>query len=196
MSGFGRPPGATPITWEEEQALKPTWVATRAELNEVEQQNILAAQRWALRTRHPDHVVDEGFLCELHRRMFGEVWRWAGTYRTSARNLGVEHWEIRAAVRDLLADASLWIGRGSAMEPDEAAVRFHHRWVAIHPFPNGNGRHARLAADVLVRSLARPAFTWGRATLVARSETRERYLAALRAADGHDLGPLLAFARS
>lgn len=190
------PPGTTPITWEEERQLRPTWVATRADLNEVEQQNILAAQSWAQRTRVPAQVLEERFLLELHRRMFGEVWRWAGRYRTTARNLGVEHWQIRTEVRDLLADAGLWVALDTQVQPDEAAVRFHHRWVAIHPFPNGNGRHARLAADLLARSLGRPAFTWGRVTLVDRGTTRDRYLAALRTADAHDVGPLLAFARS
>lgn len=190
------PPGTTSITWEEQQELRLTWVVTRAELNSVEQQNILAAQPWAQRARRPSRILDERFLMELHRRMFGEVWRWAGRYRTSARNLGVDHWQIRAEIRGLLADAALWVQPGAAVDTDEAAVRFHHRWVSIHPFPNGNGRHARLAADLLARSLGRPPFTWGRVALIDRGETRDQYLAALRAADAHDVRPLLAFARS
>ncbi len=192
------PEGATPLTWEEQQELRLTWVTTRAELNAAEQDNILTARQWALRPRRPEQILDERFLAELHRRMFGQVWRWAGKHRTSERNLGVEHWEIRAGLRDLLGDAALWISAGPAhpMPPDEAAVRFHHRLVSIHPFPNGNGRHARLASDLLVVSLDRPAFTWGRVTLVSRGETRAAYLAALRAADNHDIAPLLAFARS
>lgn len=193
---MSEPPGTTPLTWEEQQALKPTWVTTRLELNEVEQRGILGAQAWATRPRRPDQILDESFLLQLHRRMFGEVWRWAGRYRASERNLGVQHWEIRPAVRDLLADAAFWVVPDAGVDPDEASVRFHHRWVAIHPFPNGNGRHARLAADLLAGSLGRPAFSWGRATLVERGTTRNSYLAALRAADGHDLAPLVSFARS
>lgn len=190
------PPGTTPITWEEQEQLRPTWVTTRAELNEVEQENILAAQTWAGRPRRPDQILNETFMLELHRRMFGQVWRWAGRYRTSERNLGVDHWQIRPDVRDLLADAAMWVGPAAVVAPDEAAVRFHHRWVAIHPFPAGNGRHARQAADVLARSLGQPAFTWGRVTLVEHGEARGQYLAALRAADAYNLAPLLAFARS
>ena len=198
MSPGPDPEGATPLTWEEQQAIKLTWVTTRAELNEAEQDNIVSAHRWAHRRRRPDQILNEAFVCELHRRMFGEVWRWAGAYRTSARNLGVDHWEIRPCVRDLLADTTAWIAAGgpAPMPPDEAAVRFHHRLVWIHPFPNGNGRHARLAADLLVVSLDQPEFSWGRVSLVSRSETRDRYIAALQAADAHDIGPLLAFARS
>lgn len=195
MTGGG-PPGTTPITWEEQRELRPTWVTSRAELNEVEQENILASLPWAQRPRRPAQILDERFLLELHRRMFGQVWSWAGRYRASAGNLGVEHWGVRAAVHDLLADATLWVEPDAAFDFDEAAIRFHHRWVAIHPFPNGNGRHARLAADLLARSLGRPAFTWGRVTLVERGGTRDRYLAALRAADAYDLGPLLVFVRS
>lgn len=198
MSPGPGPEGATPLNWEEQQAIRLTWVTTRAELNESEQDNILRAQRWAHRRRRTDQILHEAFLCELHRRMFGEVWRWAGAYRTSARNLGVDHWEIRPCVRDFLADTTAGIAAGgpAPMPPDEAALRFHHRLVSIHPFPNGNGRHARLAADLLVVSLGQPEFGWGWASLVSRGETRDRYIAALRAADGYDIGPLVAFARS
>jgi len=39
-------------------------------------------------------------------------------------------------------------------------------------------------------------FDWGRNSLIEVGETRRRYIDALRAADGHDIEPLLAFARS
>jgi len=185
---------ATPLTPDEKQGLIPTHIALRHELNEAEQRGVLAAEQWAF-GRGRKTVLDERFLRTLHRRMFQDVWRWAGKYRTTPRNIGVEPWRIPVDVKTLLDDTAFWIAN-SSYEADEIAVRFHHRLVWIHPFPNGNGRHARLAADLLVTTLGGVRFTWGRKSLVAPSETRKRYVAALRAADNHDIGPLLAFARS
>lgn len=127
--------------------------------------------------------------------MYGDVWRWAGEYRTSERNIGVEHWKIDPDPRVLLDDTKYSIEHQTC-SPDEIAIRFHHRLVAIHPFPNGNGRCSRLAADRLALRLGQPRFTWGSADLVALAETRRADVAALQAGDGGDIGPQLAFARS
>jgi len=185
---------ATPLTPDEKQGLIPTHIALRHELNEAEQRGVLAAEQWAF-GRKRKTVLDEGFLQTLHRRMFQDVWRWAGKYRTTPRNIGVEPWRISVDVKTLLDDTRYWIDHRS-YRPDEIAVRFHHRLVWVHPFPNGNVRHARLAADLLITTLGGGRFTWGRKSLVAPSETRKRYVAALRAADNHDIAPLLDFARS
>jgi Fic-DOC domain mobile mystery protein B len=183
----------TPLTAEEREGLLPSYITLRHELNEAEQMNIGAAQRWAeLRTRD---MLDRDSLSELHRRMFGDVWRWAGRYRTSERNIGVAHYRIGMDVQQAIDDARYWVEHAS-YSPDEIAVRFSHRLVAVHPFPNGNGRFSRLAGDLLARRLGRPAFTWGRASLIDAGEVRARYVTALRAADNHDIGPLLLFARS
>ncbi|HYL14863.1 MAG TPA: mobile mystery protein B [Terriglobales bacterium] len=138
--------------------------------------------------------MSEKFVHELHRRMLGDVWRWAGKFRTSERNLGIAFYEIPVALRQLLDDTKAWI-EYKAYPPDEIAARFHHRLVQIHPFPNGNGRHARLMADLLVMRLGGERFSWGSANLQDASAVRQRYIAALQAADDHDIGPLLAFAR-
>jgi Fic-DOC domain mobile mystery protein B len=159
-----------------------------------EQANIAKGALWASRQRRRD-VLEEKFLRDLHKRMLGDVWSWAGAYRTTERNIGIPAWKIPAELRILLDDARLWVER-SVFDPDELAVRFHHRLVAIHPFPNGNGRHARLAADLLVIRLGGNRFTWGSASLMKTGEMRMRYVAALRQADGHDITALLAFARS
>ena len=127
--------------------------------------------------------------------MFGEVWRWAGRFRMSERNLGIVFHEIPVALRQLLDDTRAWI-EYQTYPPDEIAVRFHHRLVLIHSFPNGNGRHARLMADLLVMRLGGERFSWGSANLQDAGTVRQRYIAALRAADDQDIGPLLAFARS
>jgi Fic-DOC domain mobile mystery protein B len=183
----------TPLTAEEREGLIPSYITLRHELNEAEQINIGAALRWADARRRD--VLDRDFLRELHQRMFGDVWRWAGQYRTTARNIGVEAYRIAMDVQHTVDDARYWVEQ-STYPSDEIAVRFSHRLVAIHPFPNGNGRFSRLVGDLLARQLGEPPFTWGRANLVNLGDTRARYVETLRAADNHDIGPLLLFARS
>jgi Fic-DOC domain mobile mystery protein B len=190
---FEQPDDATPLTPEEQRELIPAYIAYRSELNEAEQESIARAQDWALRTRR--NLLSEKFLRDLHKQMLGDVWRWAGKFRTSERNLGIPFHEIPTALRQLLDDVKAWIEYKS-YPPDEIAVRFHHRLVQIHPFPNGNGRHSRLMADLLLMRLGGGRFSWGSANLQAAGDVRGRYIAALKAADNHDIGPLLAFARS
>ena len=184
---------STPISPEEREGLIPSYITLRGELNEAEQENILLADAWAF-SRKRD-VRDEKFLNTLHKRMYGNVWRWAGTYRKSQKNIGIEFYKIPTELRTLLDDCRYWI-QNNTYPPDEIAARFHHRLVAIHCYPNGNGRHARLAADLLLVSLGRERFSWGSANLVDAGATRAAYAAALRAADKHDYGPLFAFVRS
>jgi Fic-DOC domain mobile mystery protein B len=190
---FPAHPAATLISIGEADGLIPAHIAYRSELNAAEEENIFRAQDWALARRRD--LLTEAFVKELHRRMLGDVWRWAGKFRTSERNLGIPFFEIPVAVRQLLGDARAWL-EYKTYSPDEIGVRLHHRLVQIHPFPNGNGRHSRLLADLLVMQLGRPRFTWGRVQLRDPGELRRVYLEALRAADGHDIGPLLEFARS
>jgi len=183
----------TPLTAEEREQLIPSYITMRHELNEAEQVNIGEGWRWAMSRRR--NILAQDILDELHRRMFGDVWRWAGQYRTTARNIGVDAYRIAMEVRQAIDDARYWVEHGT-YEPDEIAIRFSHRLVAIHPYPNGNGRFSRLVGDLLARQLGRPPFSWGRANLIDAGETRTRYVAALRAADNHDIAPLLAFSRS
>ncbi|TPG17512.1 mobile mystery protein B [Sphingomonas koreensis] len=183
----------TPLTGEEREQLLPTYITIRAELNEAEQVNITQANRWLVRARKVD-VLDDAFLRDLHRRMFGEVWKWAGQYRTTPRNIGIDAYRIPMEVRQLLGDVRYWVENGTH-SPDEIAVQFSHRLVSIHPFPNGNGRLSRLVGDLLAMRLGRPRFSWGRANLVDAGETRKIYVAALQAADRGDIEALLKFAR-
>jgi Fic-DOC domain mobile mystery protein B len=183
----------TPLAPEEREDLVPSYITLRHELNEAEQINIDEALRWA-ESRKRD-VLDREFLNEFHRRMFGDVWRWAGQYRTTARNIGVDAYRIAMDVQQAIDDARYWV-ENTTYSPDEIAVRFSHRIVAIHPFPNGNGRFSRLVGDLLAGQLGKPPFTWGQKNLVDDGETRARYVEALRAADNHDIGLLLLFARS
>jgi Fic-DOC domain mobile mystery protein B len=183
----------TPLSPEEREGIIPSYITLRGELNAAEQDNILDAESWAFRRRR--NVLDETFLNNLHRRMYGRVWRWAGQYRRSEKNIGVDWSTIPQHLRQLLDDVHFWVDH-ETYQPDEIAARFHHKLVWIHCYPNGNGRHGRLAADLLLASLDRPRFSWGRANLVDVSDTRLHYVAALRAADSHDIRPLLEFVRS
>jgi Fic-DOC domain mobile mystery protein B len=184
---------STPLTEEEREDLILSYITLRRELNEAEQANILEAEEWAF-TRKRD-VLDERFLNNLHNRMFGRVWRWAGRYRRSGKNVGVDAYRIPQELRQLLDDCRYWI-ENATYEPDEIAARFHHKLVWIHLYPNGNGRHGRLATDLLLVALGQPRFTWGSVNLVDPGTTRQAYVESLRAADKHDIAPLLDFVRS
>ena len=181
---------STPLTHEERKGLLPSYITLRSELNEAEQANILEAEEWAFNRKRD--VLDEAFLTNLHKRMFGRVWRWAGQFRKTDRNIGIDAYRIQTDLHQLLDDCRYWI-KHETYEADEIAVRFHHRLVFIHPFPNGNGRHARLATDLLLIKLGQPRFSRGQVNLVDASETRKRYVAVLRPADNHDISPLLEF---
>ena len=187
------PLGATPLDADELASLIPNHITTQGELNEWEQLNIVQGELWAHKQRK--EILNEGFLRQLHRQMFGETWTWAGEFRKSDKNIGVDWLHIGIEVKKLLDDVRYQVEHGT-FTADEIAVRFHHRLVVIHPFPNGNGRHARMFADLLVERLGRPRFTWGSRSLVDASETRQNYIAALQAADARDIASLLAFARS
>ena len=188
--------GQTPLDPDEAAALLRPAVTTRGELDIVEQENIARGIRWAFgRARRPGDVLSESFLRDLHRRMFGNVWGWAGMYRTTARNIGVDAWLIQQTIGELLGDARYWVEH-ETFQPDELCVRLHHRLVAAHPFPNGNGRHARLAADVLAETLGGSRFEWGRGLRLDAKGMRDRYITALRAADAGSVDDLIAFARA
>ena len=188
---------ATPLTEEERLALIPS-LSTRAELNEAERANILAARLWAMRRRtlKRDDLVTDTFARELHERMFDSVWKWAGCYRKTERNLGWEVHRLTEGVHNAFADVRVWL-QHETYPLQEAAVRLHHQLVRIHPWPNGNGRHARLMADVLLHSRGGGELTWGSgADIVDPGEMRTRYIQAIRKADAGDYGPLIEFAKS
>jgi len=186
--------GATPLTPEERLGLIPSHITLRGELNEAEQINIIEGDRWAFsRSRG---ALDVNFLRELHRRMFGQVWRWAGEYSKECdRRIGSDKYKIPIDLRALMDEVQAWVEYDS-FPPDEIALRFHHRLTQIHPFPNGNGRFSRMAADLLIVRQGGKRFTWGSVNLVDASATRREYIDALRRADDHDIAPLLAFART
>jgi Fic-DOC domain mobile mystery protein B len=195
---FGADDDATALTAEERIGLVPAYITYRHELNAAEQANIAKAQASLLRKRRqpgPTELIDEAFIKRLHKRMFTDVWRWAGRYRQSDKNLGVQWVQIPIEMRNLCGDGQAWLEH-RAYPPDELAVRLHHRLVWIHPFANGNGRLSRMLADLLIVALCGERFTWGSADLAGAGQVRNRYIAALQRADAHVIAPLLAFARS
>jgi Fic-DOC domain mobile mystery protein B len=187
--------GQTPLDPDEVAGLIPTHLATQDELNDWEQENILQAARWTRGQRKVD-VLSEAFCRSLHKKMFDQTWSWAGTFRKSDKNIGCDWAQVSVKLKDLFDNTRWWVDNNT-FPLDEIAARFHHELVLIHPFSNGNGRHARMMADVLLRSLKQESFSWGGdGTLVKADNARANYLTALRAADQGDYSLLLAFVRS
>lgn len=193
---FHYAPGATPLDPDEAAGLVPTHITTQGDLNAWEQINIVQGDRWASRQKKRD-LLDEGFIRDLHRQMFDKTWQWAGTFRKTNKNIGVDSTQVAVKLRNLLDNTKYQI-ENHVFDADELAVRFHHQLVWIHAFPNGNGRHSRLMADLLAMRLGRPRLTWGggEKSITTVGELRAQYLAALRAADQGQFGDLIAFARS
>jgi len=189
--------GQTPLDEEEKEGLLIPAIATHGELDEFEQQNIEQAIQWTLRRSFkPEVVFTEDFIRIVHKRMYGEVWAWAGEFRKSNKNIGIDIWQIPTELKYLLDDASYW-HENNTYPPDEIALRFKHRMVSIHCFANGNGRHSRLMADIIIEKIYKqPVFTWGAANLSSDSDTRTAYLKAIKNADKGDYSLLMAFARS
>lgn len=192
MNIFETDDNSTPLTEEEKQQLKQKWVTTRAELNELETKGITDAEIWLLKNKKD--ILNESFIKTLHKKMFGDIWKWAGTYRISERNIGVAPYEIQPKLRLLLDDVKFWLEYKTYSEK-EIAIRFHHRLVQIHPFPNGNGRISRLMADLLMKKQGFPSLNWGSGNLTKISELRKNYIYALQIADRGDYSLLLEFVK-
>jgi len=192
---MSEPEGATPLKPEEKEDLIPD-IQSREELNEWEQNNILEAERWLFSSRRSlDRILNVTFIRSLHEKMFEHVWEWAGQFRDSERNIGIDPRQISVECKKLCENAAYWIEE-ETHEPLETFARLHHRLTVIHPFPNGNGRHARLFVDYLSYYNDDTRFSWGGKNLVNEGNIRERYIQSLRKADRGDFKPLLDFMRS
>jgi Fic-DOC domain mobile mystery protein B len=195
---FQYPEGATSLDPDEIKGLIPSYISTQGELNAAEQANILEAEVWTFGRKQEDFLSFD-FIKGLHKRMFKDVWKWAGQFRTSNKNIGVDWPKISEELVKLCGDTEYWI-KNKTYPPDELGARFHHRLISIHPFPNGNGRHARLMTDILMGHLNEKKFSWGAKaendSIVRDGEVRDNYLIALRAADNKNIDPLVKFVRS
>jgi Fic-DOC domain mobile mystery protein B len=192
---FIEPEGATPLDPDEMAGLKFKHITTREQLDELEQANITQGLQWLDgRKRRKDDVLDDAFIRKLHKLLFGDIWIWAGEYRLTEKNIGIDPVQIAVQTRALLGDARYWAEHGT-FSPLEAGARFHHRLVQIHPFPNGNGRHARIATDAMLQDYFNHApIHWADGfDLQADNQRRKHYILALRAADKGDFEPLFSF---
>ena len=190
---FEYPEGATPLEPEEIEGLKLKHITTRGELDRWEQDNIQDALAWLTSRRKKDSILTEEFMCQLHEKMFGKVWKWAGEFRHTNKNIGVEWPYVSVELKMLRNDVAFWI-ENKTFHPEEIAYRFHHRLVLIHLFPNGNGRHSRMMTDILLtETFGKDAFTWGGENLTEAGRIRSQYIQALRSADAHDYSLLKAF---
>jgi len=194
---FDYNPGQTPLDEDEKEGLLIESISSRGELDEFEQLNIEKAIEWSISHKFVERIIlTEGFVKSLHKQMFGEVWSWAGQFRKSNKNIGVDWTIIGIELKKLLDDAEFWI-KNSSYNQDEIAIRFKHRLVKIHCFPNGNGRHSRMMADSIIESIfEKEVFDWRYSSMVRADATREEYISAIKKADGGDIEPLLDFARS
>ena len=189
--------GQTPLSEEELEGLTIPSITTRKELDEFEQFNIEKDIQWTIGKKiKSEDLLSETFIKGLHKRMYGEVWKWAGSFRNSEKNLGIKSFLIPVQFKQLLDDAKFWYNNNT-YSPDEMAVRFKHELVSIHCFPNGNGRHSRLMADLIMEKLyGEPFFTWGSSDLVKATDKRKAYINAVKKADNHDIQDLISFAKS
>lgn len=190
--------GQTPLSEEEMEGLKIPTITTREELDEFEQQNIEKALEWYLyRKKFKVYkILTEDFINQVHVKMFSDVWNWAGQTRRSEKNIGVPWMQIPIQLRQLLEDCKYWI-ENETYSDEEISIRFKHRLVAIHIFPNGNGRHSRLMGDIMMKHIFnKPIFTWGQRNLVNKSVVRDSYIKALKNADGGNFNDLIDFAQS
>lgn len=189
--------GQTPLDEDEKEGLLLKTITTHGELDEHEQLNIESALAWVIQSNlTKDKIFTEGFIKTLHKKMFASVWAWAGSFRKTNKNIGVEWIMISVELKALLDDALFWIEH-TTYPPDEIAIRFKHKLVNIHCFPNGNGRHSRMMADIIIESVfEKDLFSWHSSNMVKPDETRKKYISAIRAADAGDIEPLLNFARN
>lgn len=191
--------GQTPLDEEEREGLLIPSITTKGELDQAEQRNIEEAILWITQRRKrftTTEILTEQFICELHRRMFSGVWRWAGSFRNSEKNIGVLPYRISTELRTLLDDCLYWVEH-ETYSSDEIAIRFKHRIVVIHCFANGNGRHSRLIADVIIEKIfGKEVFSWGGNHLGKSGNFRAKYLVNLRLADKNNYNELIHFARS
>jgi Fic-DOC domain mobile mystery protein B len=186
----------TTLDEDEKDGLLIKAISTRQELDEFEQINIERAIDWTMRKRIKlSKILTQRFVCKLHCKMFDQTWKWAGEFRKTNKNIGIDKYKISVELNQVLNDCKYWIAN-TIFPPDEIAVRLKHRIVKIHPFPNGNGRLSRLMADVVVsHGYNLPVFTWGSKMSDSRKNIRKEYLKALFAADDGNYDLLIKFAR-
>lgn len=167
-------------------------ITTRVELDSEEAKNISNAfLKYLLLPSVAKNIqFDEPFLRQVHIDMLGNVWTWAGTYRTTQTSIGIEANKIQHKLYQLMDDLKTWT---EFWEYKETATKLHHMLVIIHPFLNGNGRWARLVTDIWLASQGHETLEWGNENLVDVNNDRSEYILALKETDKGDLERLQKF---
>lgn len=186
-------PGETPI--DDISGLRVKGISTRAQLNAAEAENVLKATLKYLASRPSRRTApfSVAWMLKLHREMFGHVWSWAGEIRTCDLNIGVPYFQVRQELYNLAEDLATW--RKFGHDFVEQAARLHFRSVRIQPFLNGNGRWARMLANILLKQNRSPIVEWPEEVIGTESTVRNEYIAAIKEADGGDDEPLIALHR-
>ncbi|MEM0517351.1 MULTISPECIES: mobile mystery protein B [Aequorivita] len=187
----------TPLDEEEKEGLKIKSITTQKELDQFEQLNIEKAVEWTIHANlKPEKILTEKFIKDFHKRMYGDVWKWAGEFRKTDKNIGI-HWsQIGVELKKLIDDTKYWI-KNKTYSPEEIAIRFKHRIVSIYCFPNGNGRHSRMMADIIIESIfKKDIFSWHNSNMTSVDDTRKKYITALQAADDGNIKPLIKFSKT
>jgi len=189
--------GQTPLDENEKDGLKIKSITTQKELDEFEQLNIEKAVEWTIHANlKAEKILTEKFIKNLHKKMYEDVWKWAGKFRKSDKNIGI-HWiQINIELKTLLEDTKYWI-TNKTYSSEEISIRFKHRIVTIHCFPNGNGRHSRMMADIIMESIfGEEIFSWHKSNMIQANQTRKNYIKALKKADNGNINPLIDFAKT
>ena len=148
----------------------------------------------ARRKKQGTEWLTDDFIRRVHADMLGTIWEWAGKYRQTKFNLGVDPHLIREQIKLFTEDFLYWNGTESTMSVIEIAARIQHRLTNIHPFTNGNGRHARLITDIFLHSRKLPIPQWPQIQLMAQgNEIGEQYITAMKKADNGDINDLIQF---
>jgi Fic-DOC domain mobile mystery protein B len=189
--------GQTPLDEEEKEGLKIKSITTQRELDEFEQLNIEKAVEWTIHTKlKPENILTEKLIKNLHKKMYGDLWKWVGQFRRTEKNIGILWIKIGIELKSLLDDTKYWI-EYKTYSSEEIAIRFKHRIVSIHCFPNGNGRHSRMMADIIMESIfGGEIFTWHQSNMIKANQTRKLYIEALKEADNGIIKPLIEFAKN
>ena len=142
--------GQTPLPPELQKGLISKNVQTIGELDEYEEQNIAEGMVWLEDSNA--NSLNYSFWLRLHKKLFGNVWNWAGEIRS--HDLGNADFlypeKVRPALMQLIGDAEYWF-KNDTYPKKETIARIHEKLLTIHPFANGNGRWSRILTEYICK---------------------------------------------
>jgi fido (protein-threonine AMPylation protein) len=183
-------PGETPIDPSGLRSPYKKWVKTRRQLAQPEAENIRKATLKYLTGKLTCRKApfDVAWMLRLHHEMLGDVWQWAGQTRRTGCQFGVDWQQIEMQLYGTVEDLEIW---QESMDLLEQSTNLHFRGVWIHPFQDGNGRWARLLANIWLRLNGEPIVEWPAEVSGIESRIRQEYLDCIRHAIDGEMGPLI-----